>query len=592
MKKFKMNASALSKTATVFAAIVGVLILGMLVYLGVVRNTEVFSPRQDTGCVTLAYTVNEIEREGTPLGIVKQYHLKTDKVKMTDAYLGFYVVHQYVNVYMDHQKVYSLTKSSDNAIGKTVGSNWVVIPVYREDAEKEITVEIIPVYKSFIDREVEFLFGSKYGIYAGRISDDLPLLVMSSLIIFAGFAFIGVAFYNIIKLKRKNALSLLALGVFSVMVGLWKLTDTRLTHFALDEKPALLFYISVTMLMLIPVPLFKAIERSFNPKSRTVFDFCCIGVTLVCLVQLLLQLLGAADLRESLFLTHIVLIVSAFIIAANLIYDDLRYKGWKKRYNSTKLLLIVAAGGILDIADFYISGTSSKLFFSLAAFLIYAVSIGINVLFEYVKQEKKLRKQEAELAESRVSIMLSQIQPHFLYNSIAAIRELCLQDPERASEALGDFSTYLRGNMDSLTSRKLIPFSKELTHIDTYLKLEKMRFDDRLNVVYDIGEKDFFLPPLTVQPLVENAVKHGICQSDTGGTITLKTKRQGDTVIISVTDNGVGFDLSELSEKDGMRSHVGIENVRKRLADTVNGELLIKSEPGKGTEATILIQAE
>lgn len=192
---------------------------------------------------------------------------------------------------------------------------------------------------------------------------------------------------------------------------------------------------------------------------------------------------------------------------------------------------------------------------------------------------------QAELEKSKTTIMFSQIQPHFLYNSLGAIRELCRQDPEEARSALGTFITYLRGNMDSIQREHTIHFSKELKHISAYLELEKLRFEDDLNIIFDIREMDFFIPSLTIQPLVENAVKHGICGREGGGTITLHTHREGDSVIVQIKDDGVGFDVDNLENI----AHVGLKNVKNRLKHIVNGELKIESKPDVGTTATITI---
>lgn len=198
-----------------------------------------------------------------------------------------------------------------------------------------------------------------------------------------------------------------------------------------------------------------------------------------------------------------------------------------------------------------------------------------------------LREKEiqAELEKSKTAVMFSQIQPHFLYNSLGAIRELCRQDPEDARDALGTFITYLRGNMDSIQREHTIHFSKELNHISAYLELEKLRFEDDLSIVFDIQETDFFIPSLTIQPLVENAVKHGICGREDGGTITLHTHREGADVIVQIKDDGVGFDVSDLETIE----HVGLKNVRNRLQHIVNGKLEVESTPGVGTTVTITI---
>lgn len=204
-----------------------------------------------------------------------------------------------------------------------------------------------------------------------------------------------------------------------------------------------------------------------------------------------------------------------------------------------------------------------------------------------IENEKQLAKAEKQLYESRISVMLSQIQPHFLYNSLNAIRGLCRKDPEQAREAIGSFAEYLRGNMDSLNKREPIPFIRELSHIENYLKLEKFRFGDELKVNYDIKEKNFFIPALSVQPLVENAVKHGICEKENGGTLTLKTYRDGEYIVIEVSDDGIGFDAEKLISEDKERSHIGIQNTRERLKQMIGASLTIESLPGKGTVAKI-----
>lgn len=213
-------------------------------------------------------------------------------------------------------------------------------------------------------------------------------------------------------------------------------------------------------------------------------------------------------------------------------------------------------------------------------------ALGLLVIFINIQmqQEKKLAHQEAELAEARAATMLSQIQPHFLYNSLTAIRRLCRDNPE-AREALYFFSSYLRGNMDSLSAKKPVPFQTELEHTQHYLWLESLRFEEILKVEYDIQVTDFMLPVLTLQPMVENAVRHGITTKETGGTITIRTEKSADCIRIIVSDDGSGF-YPEQAIPDG-RSHMGIANVRGRLETICRGRLLIESAPGKGTVATI-----
>lgn len=194
---------------------------------------------------------------------------------------------------------------------------------------------------------------------------------------------------------------------------------------------------------------------------------------------------------------------------------------------------------------------------------------------------------EKELQESHISIMLSQIQPHFLYNTLNSIYHLCETNPMRARSMVNSFSEYLRNNLSSLEEKELISFETELSHIKTYLDIEKIRFEDTLEIEYDIQCVDFSLPVLTVQPIVENAVKHGTSKKRGGGTVIISTAEDKDFYIIKVSDTGCGFDPTK-PKNDGKR-HVGIENVRQRLLNMCDGSLTIESEVGVGTLVTIKI---
>ena len=208
------------------------------------------------------------------------------------------------------------------------------------------------------------------------------------------------------------------------------------------------------------------------------------------------------------------------------------------------------------------------------------------------KREKELYER---LKETDISIMLSQIQPHFLYNSLSTIRELCIEDPKKAQEALEEFSSFLRGNMDSLRSKVPVPFSRELAHVKHYLHLEQIRFGDELHVEYDIREDDFFLPTLTIQPIVENAVKYGVGNKEEGGTVWIETRRDGDQIVITIRDDGIGFDVDEIEhipiQKDG-RTHIGLSNVKHRIEKMVNGTMTIRSRKETGTEVKITLKTE
>ncbi len=194
---------------------------------------------------------------------------------------------------------------------------------------------------------------------------------------------------------------------------------------------------------------------------------------------------------------------------------------------------------------------------------------------------------QAEIKQTRFSIMLSQIQPHFLYNTLNAIYYLCGKDPKTAQAAISSFSDYLRNNLDFLDYKELVAFDKELQNIKTYLDLEKIRFGDELEVIYDIETRSFFLPIMSVQPLVENAVKHGVFKRMGGGSVTISTREIERAYVVTVSDTGVGFDVEHYAD-DG-KKHIGIEISRQRLQTMCDATFEIFSEIDKGTIVTITI---
>ena len=208
-------------------------------------------------------------------------------------------------------------------------------------------------------------------------------------------------------------------------------------------------------------------------------------------------------------------------------------------------------------------------------------------LLESQRIEAEKREMELKLQESQISIMLSQIQPHFLYNTLNSIYHLCETNPMRARSMVNFFAEYLRNNLSALEESGLISFENELEHIKTYLEIEKIRFEDTLEIEYDIKCDEFYLPVLTVQPIVENAVKHGTSKKRGGGKVLISTQEDESNYIIKVSDTGCGFDPS-VPKNDG-KIHVGIENVRQRLFNMCGGSLTIESEVGVGTLVTIMI---
>ena len=595
-KRQTKKISLFSKASVFLSAIAGIFLLAFLMHICADVNIEVFQSRNNNTFTHISnFTCEEIQSDDAPIGIKKVYTFYLDNSLENDTNLAFYTVHQYADVFIGDELVYSLKPSRENSMIKTVGSSWTMIPVYREDVGKKICVEITPVYESFRNREVDFLTGSSLSIYADRLMRDMPQILLSMAALLVGFVFICIAVYSMFRKQYSKRLA--GLGIFSVMMGIWRLTDTRFTPFMFPDKPVLMFYISVGMLMMGVVCIIKSANDNLNEKSQHILDIVSILASFVCIIQLIMQISGIADIRENLFITHTVIIISSIVIIGNIIFDRIKYSEKYENSFGRKLYIVCILGVLADLVYYYTKGNSSGLIFSLTSFELYVFWVGISMIINYGNQEKKLALKEkmlAEneriLAENRITVMLSQIRPHFLNNSLTSIAMLCEKDPQRAEEAIIHLAEYLRENMNSLKESRMISFSEELSHTEHYLFLEKLRFGDSLEIIKDIETTEFMVPPLSVQPLVENAVKHGLKNHTGKGIITIKVRENENSIIISISDNGIGFDKGSIQNET--EEHIGLENVRQRLEMLASAELEIDSTEGMGTNAVIKIPKE
>ena len=209
---------------------------------------------------------------------------------------------------------------------------------------------------------------------------------------------------------------------------------------------------------------------------------------------------------------------------------------------------------------------------------------------DMVEQNERYYKQRIENESLKSKILLAQIKPHFIYNCLTLIRSL-LDEPEKAEEALNHFAGFLRGSVDMLEETVCISASREIQTVDDYLYLQKQRFGDSLRVVTDYRDTGFFLPPFTLQVLVENAVIHGIRNTAGGsGTVVIRSYEADGFHVIEVEDDGNGLPPEIRQEREQEeQTHVGLKNIEGRLDLMCHGTLTIQNKTGQGTIATIRI---
>lgn len=239
----------------------------------------------------------------------------------------------------------------------------------------------------------------------------------------------------------------------------------------------------------------------------------------------------------------------------------------------------------------YVSSWSTHDMFLLYPITLFCMILNLTIIYYHVVIEKRqaeavrINNMYRELEQKSADTMISQLQPHFMFNTLQAIQVLTRKDPVQANKIILTFAEYLRNNLEFVKINEPVPFEQALVPARCYVDIEKIRFKNRFDAVYEIGPRAFNVPPFCIQPLIENAVKHGVCRKPEGGSVWLRTLETDEKYEIIIKDDGIGFDVKILENKnDG-----GIYNVRFQLEHMLGGTLSIGSTEGSGTVVHISI---
>ena len=428
--------------------------------------------------------------------------------------------------------------------------------------------------------------GSEYRAYQAALRESGWGLALAAIIMLLGLMMLCVSVYGL-ALHVARAAEYAYLSAFVLASGLWTGIDYRAVSL-LAPYPAFWQTLEMLCMAFLPVFLMRYIRPLLLPgRCRAAGTVAMYGALLLAVLGTTLQLLGVVDLPELTVVfvasdTAGIAVVTVCLIAALAKHaaPDTRSEAWP--------LFILFGGSLLNFANYLFSWQTGGLFYALAflAFSLLEMLRLVGMLRLAIRRNSEYARLENELTQSRIAVMLSQIKPHFLFNALNAISALCLTDPIMADQAITSLSNYLRGNIRSLEQTEPVPFERELDHIKYYVRLEQLRYGDKLRVVYAIGAVDFTVPTLSLQTLVENAIRHGVSPKPEGGLVVVQTEREPSCAVVRIIDNGVGFDPDMQSRN---ADSIGLANAKKRMEAMMGATLQIKSLPGKGTTITIRI---
>lgn len=359
----------------------------VFLYMALFESNSVYAARENRACTVVDdYAVREIEDAQAPAGIRREYSWTLDSFGTNENSLGFYLVHQYAQVYFDDQLMYSLMPGEDNKICRGVSSNWVMIPIYPEDSGKEVRVVVTPAYKNVVDFNVEFAIGSRYSIYFNQLKSDLVQLILSGLCIAIGVIVMLVQLGLILQ-KKTQTWDMFWLGNFSTILGLWKITDTRFSSLMFNGNPLVLGYITIGMLFLGVIPLLFFERGHLSgangvPITVEILAFCAVA----CAVMLC-QLFGIAEFKQTLGVSHI-LIVLAMLTSLWMISRRRQPRASARKKENVIFVILLVLGALVDIVSFYVNKSSANVIYSLLAFLICVVIAFTKSILDINKRAK------------------------------------------------------------------------------------------------------------------------------------------------------------------------------------------------------------
>lgn len=485
---------------------------------------------------------------------------------------------QEVTVRLDENIIYSYKSPAGQLLSHAPPGRWNFIKIPADSAGAVLKIEVVSPYAVFSGRLGEVCYGDAEVLYMAVYEQSMPVLGVLMLVL---GVFLCAAYFVVKKLIHLP--SILWLGLFLILFGIWSLLEARQLGL---EKYVTTF--TCWAYMLIPIPFLFYLQREWKGGAQTGAGVLVVLSFVNIVVCNLLQIAGVYDLMELMFLTDVLVVV---VVVYGCVWEIRRFCAVEAPYRKFRLGIAVFfyVSVIIEVLLRYVLDFYNTRVVLRVGVVIFACGLSIDAVMEIADRLSKDMQIQEQLQKNRMKLMIRQMQPHFLFNSLYAIQALCYTAPMEAADAVVLFSNYLRANMNCLDNDGLIFSDKELEHIENYIKIQQMCFGSELIFKKYWTAERFQIPPLTIQPFVENAVRHGIRRRKGTGTVVLRSYNDDADTVVTIEDDGVGYDVDAPLPESSFHS---TENVRFRLERMVGATVKVESVPGRGTRVTIRIPAK
>lgn len=356
------------KQALILYCVAVVLFVVFFLCIGSLDGISVFQGRAEKGSTVIQdFSQETVVQQDAPAGVQNVYRWVIDREDCGGSHLCFYASYASVEVYIQQELVYRLTPQEGNLLSRGSGNNWVCIPLYHADYGKEVTILLTPDYKNTVHRDIRFLMGSKFDIFMECLADDCVDLILSIICIFMGI-FISISNLHLYFKKMHGASSMFFLGNFSVILGLWRISDVRSITFLLPDHSLLLCYLTFGALCLCVTPLLLFMREELYDVEKIPLYILSLVTTCTALLILALQVLGIAEFRETLLLCHTIIVLTALTTFSVLFFQLGREKASPA---STKYAFLLAIGLATDLISYYALNSKHELIFTVISFVVY-----------------------------------------------------------------------------------------------------------------------------------------------------------------------------------------------------------------------------
>ena len=504
------------------------------------RNADQLQPLQ-------GWTVRETVGEGQVVTLQMSAELPQEFAGAQS--LCFFTVYQEVRVRLEDEEIYRFDVPPGEKLLGAAPSNWNSLTLPEGSDGQTLTIELTTPYRKYASRMPQVLAGSAELVESCIVMKTVPRLIAALAVLFIGLVFAIVAI--ILRYYVAGNTGLYSLSLFIVVLAI----------FLAAQKTSLLLKISSNVsyillqniaLMLCPVMYSWHLSRMHRGKMCRFDRALCLVSLINLLLVLALQFLTCLDVPQLMVFTRI-------LCAALILYELILELKSRKRL----LVCLFAALMIYAILRYYITDTITWLVY--VAIFAYLYIVIYRVISTLVRSQAKEIRLEAALEVSRSEIATIQITSHFFYHTLDSIRALIRMDADKAYKMTGDFAKYVRYRVDGVEGmEETVPFSRELRSIRAYADIKQAQLGERFQMIYDVETEDFEILPLTVQPLVENAVIHAVQRRREGGEVRLLCRETEKGYHIEVIDNGPG-QAAKPESGDAQKKSVAIKNVNTRL---------------------------